>query len=168
MDILSSIEPVFSNLCVLYIKSYVAKLFDVSLSLFVCWKSCARKVQARQFVLQDELRSGYFNVQITICFRQSIYQLLLSKSDGLNLIEELFFYNQFQCFSIHAFGWLEVWQSVWKLQVIIFSCPGQLNRWPCHSLSGWVIDWLLISASSEHCRAVVDTCNLSDNWSEGF
>ena len=35
LDILSSIEPVFSNLCVLYIKSYVAKLFDVSLSLFV-------------------------------------------------------------------------------------------------------------------------------------
>ena len=80
--------PLLSLLCVYYIKSFVAKLFDVSLSLFVCWKSCARKVQARQFVLQDELRSGYFNVQITICFRQSIYQLLLSKSDGFNLIEE--------------------------------------------------------------------------------
>ena len=27
--------------------------------------------------------------------------------------------------------------------------------------------WLFISASSEHCRGVVDTCVLSDNWSEG-
>ena len=33
--------------------------------------------------------------------------------------------------------------------------------------SGWVSVWLLISASSEHCRGVEDTCVLSDNWSEG-
>ena len=119
--ILEKRESRWCLLCVYYIKSFFAKLFDVSLSLFVCWQSCATKVQARQFVLQDELWSGYFNVQITICFRQSIYQLLLSKSDGFNLIEELFLNNQFQCFSIHAFGWLEVWQSVWKLRVIVSS-----------------------------------------------
>ena len=23
-----------------------------------------------------------------------------------------------------------------------FSCPGQLNRWPCHSLCDWLTDWL--------------------------
>ena len=37
---------------------------------------------------------------------------------------------------------------------IIFSCPGQLNRRPCHSLREWVSESvsqkLLISASSEH------------------
>ena len=33
-------------------------------------------------------------------------------------------------------------------------CPGQLNRRPCLSVSD-----LLISASLEHCRAVVDTCD---------
>ena len=38
----------------------------------------------------------------------------------------------------------------------VFSCPGQLNRWPCHSLSKWVRS-LLISSTSEHHRAVVDT-----------
>ena len=45
---------------------------------------------------------------------------------------------------------------------VVISCPGQLNRWHCH----WVsesLSWLLISASSEHCRAVVDRCDLSDN-----
>ena len=34
------------------------------------------------------------------------------------------------------------------------SCSRQLNRWPCHSVSPWVSGWFLISASSEHCRAV--------------
>ena len=33
------------------------------------------------------------------------------------------------------------------LALYLLSCPGQLNRWPCH---------LLISATSEHYRAVVD------------
>ena len=23
----------------------------------------------------------------------------------------------------------------------LFSCPGQLNRWPCHSVSQWRFDW---------------------------
>ena len=26
--------------------------------------------------------------------------------------------------------------------VSFFSCPGQLNRWPCHSLSEWVSEWV--------------------------
>ena len=39
----------------------------------------------------------------------------------------------------------------WWAWEMIFSCPGQLNRWPCH----WVSQ-VLISASSEPCRAVVD------------
>ena len=30
-----------------------------------------------------------------------------------------------------------------------------------------VINWLVISASPEHCTAIKDTCDLSDNWSEG-
>ena len=24
----------------------------------------------------------------------------------------------------------------------LFSCPGQLNRWPCHSVSEWVSEWV--------------------------
>ena len=39
--------------------------------------------------------------------------------------------------------------------------PGQFNVGPCHSLNQWVSD-LLIPASSEHRRAVVDTSVLSD------
>ena len=35
---------------------------------------------------------------------------------------------------------------------VFFSCPGQLNRWPCHSVS----QRLLILMSSEYCGAVVD------------
>ena len=31
----------------------------------------------------------------------------------------------------------------------------QLNRWPCHS----AINLLSISASSEHYRAIIDTCD---------
>ena len=35
----------------------------------------------------------------------------------------------------------------------LFSCSGQLNRWPCQSVSESVR--LLILATSEHCRATV-------------
>ena len=48
--------------------------------------------------------------------------------------------------------------STWV--VYFFSCPGQLNRWHCHSVSEWVSEWvrsLLISVTSEYYRAVVDT-----------
>ena len=39
-----------------------------------------------------------------------------------------------------------------------FSCPGQLNRWPCHSVSEWVSEsGFDFSDYREHCRAVVDT-----------
>ena len=40
----------------------------------------------------------------------------------------------------------------------LFSCPGQLNRWPCQSVTHWLTDWFFILAPSEYCRAVVD------NW----
>ena len=166
MDILSSIEPVFSLLCVYYIKSFVAKLFDVSLYLYL------GKVAPQRFKPQKLYCKMNFGVVISMFKSRFVLDSQFTSYYFQNQmvwiwLRNCFFYNQFQCFSIHAFGWLEVWQSVWKLQVIIFSCPGQLNRWPCHSLSGWVIHWLLISASSKICRAVVDTCNLSDNWSEG-
>ena len=42
----------------------------------------------------------------------------------------------------------------------IFSCPGQLYRWPCQSVTEKVMS-LLNSVSSEHCRAVVDTSFLT-------
>ena len=42
-------------------------------------------------------------------------------------------------------GWLErLWDKdetqkiFFILCVYLFSCPGQLNRWPCHSVSQWV------------------------------
>ena len=43
----------------------------------------------------------------------------------------------------------------------LFICPGQLNSWPCHSLSEWVSESCFdFSDFREHCRAVVD------NWAE--
>ena len=39
--------------------------------------------------------------------------------------------------------------------VYVFSCPGQLNRWPCQSVTHWLTDWLLILSPSEYRRAVV-------------
>ena len=38
------------------------------------------------------------------------------------------------------------------LCISIFSCPGQLNRWPCHWLSEWATEWLLISPSKSNPR----------------
>ena len=46
--------------------------------------------------------------------------------------------------------------------LVLFSCPGQLNRWRCQSVSESVSESLLISATSEHCRAVVDNDNDND------
>ena len=45
--------------------------------------------------------------------------------------------------------------------IIIVSCPGQLNRWPCHSVSQWRFSFSNFWALH---RAVVDKCDLSDNW----
>ena len=49
----------------------------------------------------------------------------------------------------------------WRRVIIIFTQPTLTDE---PSLK--VTEWLLISESSEHCRPVVDTCDLSDNWSE--
>ena len=37
--------------------------------------------------------------------------------------------------------------------VYVLSCPGQLNRWPCHSLTQWHTFWFQLL---QHCRASVD------------
>ena len=41
-----------------------------------------------------------------------------------------------------------------------FSCPQQLNRWPCHSLSHWQDFYFW------HYRVTLETCDLWDIWSE--
>ena len=56
------------------------------------------------------------------------------------------------------------WSSTYSyIPSCLFSCPGQLNRGPCHWLINCLIKWagLLISASSEHCRAVVDNVTMT-------
>ena len=42
----------------------------------------------------------------------------------------------------------------------VFSCPGQLNRWPCHSLSHW------LTFTFDIQRAILETCDHWDIWSE--
>ena len=42
-----------------------------------------------------------------------------------------------------------------------FSCPQQLNRWPCYWLSHWVTDFYFW-----HYRMALETCDLWDIWSE--
>ena len=34
-------------------------------------------------------------------------------------------------------GWL-TYTGIWSGGLIVFSCPQQLNRWPCHSLTDWL------------------------------
>ena len=36
--------------------------------------------------------------------------------------------------------WLKSWERTWRTGLVIFSCPRQLNRWPCHSLNHSVSD----------------------------
>ena len=47
-----------------------------------------------------------------------------------------------------------------KTHTLLFSCPEQLNRWPCHSLthSGYFYFW--------HYRVTLETCDLWDICSE--
>ena len=52
---------------------------------------------------------------------------------------------------------LEIFWPIFHFEGCVFSCPGQPNRWPCHSLTDWVS-----SASSEHYigtnkRQILDT-----------
>ena len=46
-----------------------------------------------------------------------------------------------------------------------FSCPEQLNRWPCHSLTQSVTDSLR-TLLLDRKRATLETCDLWDIWSE--
>ena len=48
---------------------------------------------------------------------------------------------------------------------LLFSCPLYSSL---DDLVSQSVSWLLISGSSEPCKAVVDTCDLYDNWSEGW
>ena len=47
---------------------------------------------------------------------------------------------------------------------LFFSCPEQLNRWPCHSLTNSVTDWLTFTFDIQ--RAILETCDHWDIWSE--
>ena len=49
-----------------------------------------------------------------------------------------------------------------QFQCIFFSCPQQLNRWPCHSLS----HSLTKDFTNWHYRVTLETCDLWDIWSE--
>ena len=51
------------------------------------------------------------------------------------------------------FGWTHIWVSVcwagkWLFDVIFFSCPGQLNRWPCQWWSQCVTHLLIWTLQS--------------------
>ena len=48
------------------------------------------------------------------------------------------------------------------VQARVFSCPQQLNRWNCHSLS----HWLTKDFTNWHYRVTLETCDLWDIWSE--
>ena len=68
----------------------------------------------------------------------------------------------------------EVWvwpgASNWILNLMkmrnffLFSCPEQLNRWPCHSLTDWVSEW--VTFRFWHYSVALETCDLWDIWSE--
>jgi len=50
----------------------------------------------------------------------------------------------------------------------VFSCPEQLNRWPCHSLTHWLTHSLSHSLTFTFAiqRAILETCYHWDIWSE--
>ena len=47
----------------------------------------------------------------------------------------------------------------------IFSCPEQLNRWPCHSLTHWLTN---STFTFDIQRAILETCDHCDIWSDRF
>ena len=47
---------------------------------------------------------------------------------------------------------------------LVFSCPQQLNRWPCHSVTQSLTDWQYFYFW--HYRVTLETCDLWDIWSE--
>ena len=68
----------------------------------------------------------------------------LANSHNLRL--NLFGLNKISCFSnsISIFkkeDFLSV-KTLYEAIGCIFSCPKQLNRWPCHSLTHWLTHWL--------------------------
>ena len=46
----------------------------------------------------------------------------------------------------------------------LFSCPEQLNRWPCHSLTDWLTHSLTFTFAMQ--RVILETCGHWGIWSE--
>ena len=46
----------------------------------------------------------------------------------------------------------------------LFSCPEQLNRWPCHSLTDWLTHSLTFTFAMQ--RIILETCGHWGIWSE--
>ena len=51
-----------------------------------------------------------------------------------------------------------------SLYYLLFSCPEQLNRWPCHWLTNWLTHSVTFTFAIQ--RAILETCYHWDIWSE--
>ena len=56
-------------------------------------------------------------------------------------------------------GWRSKCMLDLEIQIYVFSCPEQLNRWPCHSVTH-------SNFTSDKQRAILKSCDLWDIWSE--
>ena len=61
------------------------------------------------------------------------------KTSSKNLLAEC----QSVCnFTIYSSFFVSFFKGQFSSELLFFSCPEQLNRWPCHSLTHWLTDWL--------------------------
>ena len=66
--------------------------------------------------------------------------------------------HYWSCWSVNCYQYCQIW---------VFSCPQQLNRWPCHWLTDSLTHWLSHSTFTfDIKRATQDTCDLWNIWSE--
>ena len=52
------------------------------------------------------------------------------------------YWGEHSIFCLQSISWQELWQQSVCQILHLFSCPGQLNRWPCQWVSEWVSEWV--------------------------
>ena len=74
-----------------------------------------------------------------------------------------FSWSCFEPVPINLNMWCSYRLKFLRFGCIIFSCPQQLNRWPCPLLGP---SDQTNNQSSQHYRVTLETCDLSDIWSD--
>ena len=88
----------------------------------------------------------------TVTYGDGLVWPIEKRSTGVSIISKngVFIKLIFEVWVFYKYAKL----SFFYKKEVVFSCPGQLNRWPCHSLTHSLSDWILISTNNQSLGSI--------------